>query len=288
MNRTVILVLVAMALLQPLKAGAVLFDFDNAQQYAPLPISLTVGGITAVLTATGQGYSIQAANTMGFAPQGFSGLCVYPSSVYLADLMVSYSVPLTDFSIMYAPEEYGCDSSARMRVTAYMDGAYVGTATTTAPNPGTWPTGVLSFSSSQPFNYVVIHYDAPPPTGGDWGPIFMADNMNVTPANIASVGGGSAAAPASDAGVAPNPFRSQTTIRFTVTRGGPAAVGVYDAQGRLVRTLLSAPAVEPGARSVVWDGRNDRGERVESGVYFSRVYADSRTTISRMVLLEAR
>jgi hypothetical protein len=35
-------------------------------------------------------------------------------------------------------------------------------------------------SSPQGFDTVVVHYDAPPPTGGDWGPIFMADYMVVT------------------------------------------------------------------------------------------------------------
>jgi hypothetical protein len=102
--------------------------------------------------------------------------------VYAADLLVSFSQTVTDFPIMYAPEEYGCDSSARMRVTAYMNGAYVGAATTTACPPGTWPTGTLSCAFAQGFNSVVVHYDAPPPTGGDWGPIFMADNMRFTPA----------------------------------------------------------------------------------------------------------
>jgi hypothetical protein len=51
--------------------------------------------------------------------------------------------------------------------------------TTTAPNPGTWPTGTLSFNTALTFDSVVIHYDS---SNGatDWGPIFMADNMNVT------------------------------------------------------------------------------------------------------------
>ncbi len=57
-----------------------------------------------------------------------------------ADLIVDFSTPLTDFSILYAPEEYACDSSATMRVTAYLNGALVGTATTNA-QAGTWPIG---------------------------------------------------------------------------------------------------------------------------------------------------
>jgi hypothetical protein len=39
----------------------------------------------------------------------------------------------------------------------------------------------LSITTTQAFNHVVVHYDAKPPTCQDWGPIFMADNMNVTP-----------------------------------------------------------------------------------------------------------
>jgi hypothetical protein len=116
---------------------------------------------------------------MGFTPVGFSGNCIYPNSIYAADLLMSFSVPLTDFSLLYAPQELACDSSATMRVTAYMDGRLVGLALTNA-QPGTWPSEILRFTSSQSFNSVVIHYDKAPVTGGDWGPIFMADNMRIT------------------------------------------------------------------------------------------------------------
>jgi hypothetical protein len=61
-----------------------------------------------------------------------------------------------------------------------MNGTYVGTSTATADPPGTWPTGTLTFSAPQGFSSVVVHYDSPPACG-DWGPIFMADNMYVTP-----------------------------------------------------------------------------------------------------------
>ena len=161
-------------------AQNVLFDFDNAAAHTPLPTDVTSGPLTAHLSGTGQSFSIQQADVLGFTPTGFSGNCIYPDSVFAADLLVGFSQPLTDFSIMYAPEEYACDSSARMKVTAYMNGISIGSNTTTADPPGTWPTGTLTFSSRRGFNNVVIHYDAPPPTGGDWGPVFMADNMRVT------------------------------------------------------------------------------------------------------------
>jgi hypothetical protein len=162
--------------------NTVWFDFENAPLYTSLPIDVTVGGITAHLSATGQGYSIQWANTMGFTPAGFSGRCIYPNSVFAADLLVDFSRKLTDFSIMFSPQELGCDDSATMRVSAYMNGTFVGTATAVAFPPGAWPTGTLSIHLAQSFNSVVVHYDSRPPTCQNWGPIFLADNMIVTTA----------------------------------------------------------------------------------------------------------
>jgi hypothetical protein len=161
-------------------AQTVLFDFDTAPLHSSLPVDVAVGGITAHLSATGQGFSIQPAGVLGFTPADFSGYCIYPNSIYSADLRVGFSQTLTNFSILYSPEEYGCDSSARMRATGYMNGVLTATNTMIADPPGTWPSATLSLSAVQGFNSVVVHYDAPPITGGDWGPVFMADNMNVT------------------------------------------------------------------------------------------------------------
>jgi hypothetical protein len=122
------LLLAASLLLATRASTQVLFDFDAAPIHTSLPVDQTVGGITAHLSATGQGFSIQPANTMGFTPAGFGGLCVYPSSVFAADLVIGFSVAVNDFSIMFAPQELGCDDSALMRVTAYMSGAWQGSA----------------------------------------------------------------------------------------------------------------------------------------------------------------
>jgi hypothetical protein len=165
------------------KAQNVLFDFDNAPLHSPLPIDLTVNGITAHFSGNPSyyNYSIQRADVLGFTPVGFAGYCIYPSTIDPCDLLISFSQALTFASILYAPEEYATDSSCRMRITAYLGATYVGTNTYTIPVPGTWPTGTLSITTTQPFDNVVIHYDAPPPTGGDYGPIFMADNLWITP-----------------------------------------------------------------------------------------------------------
>ncbi|MFQ5600819.1 MAG: PKD domain-containing protein [Candidatus Krumholzibacteriia bacterium] len=69
----------------------------------------------------------------------------------------------------------------------------------------------------------------------------------------------------------PNPFASQTTIRFAVpSPGSEVALRVYSVDGRLVRTLLSGH-VDPGVHTISWNGRNDAGLRVANGVYLSRL-----------------
>ncbi len=175
------LALAGIGLLGPLAAAQViLFDFDTAPLHASLPLDLSVGGVTAHFSATGQGFSIQSAGVLGFTPVGFSGYSIYPASVNAADLLVGFSKPISAFSVLYAPEEYATDSSCTMRVTTYMGSTFVGTSTHSIDPPGTWPTGTLAISSPTPFDNVVVHYDRAPVTGGDYGPIFMADNLQIT------------------------------------------------------------------------------------------------------------
>ena len=156
-----------------------LFNFDDAPVHTSLPVSVGADGITATLTATGQGFSIQPYGTVGLSPVGMSGLYIYPNSVYAADLVATFSVYVKSASIDYSPCQYGGDSSPRMRITAYNGAITVGTSTHTT-YAGTWPTGTLRISATQPFNRIVVHYDAAPPTGGNWGPIFIADNMTLS------------------------------------------------------------------------------------------------------------
>ena len=158
----------------------VLFDFDNAPLYTSLPITQVAGGITAHLAATGQGYSIQNANVLGFTPPGFAGHILYPNSIYLSDIRIRFDQIISDFSIMYSCQELGCDDAATMRMTAYLYGTFVGTNTKVAANPGTWPVDTLRGTFPQGFDSVVVHYASPPPTCQDYGTIYMADNMRVT------------------------------------------------------------------------------------------------------------
>ena len=277
-----------------LAPGAVLFDFDNAPLHTPLPIDLTVDGLSAHFSATGQSFSVQRADALGFTPAGFSGYCLYPSGVFAADLLVDFSAPLTTFSIMYCPQELGCDDSATMRVTAYLGGAYVGTETTTLATPGTWPTGILACGFPDGFDSVVVHYDSPPPTCQDWGPIFLADNMLVTVATSTSLDDANGSEHGGDEVmeltpiISPNPFGAEASVRFDLSQTGPVSVTVHDLQGRLVRTLALERPLSPGRQEISWDGRDEAGREVASGAYLCRVLTDGSEKSARMVLLRQR
>jgi PA domain len=87
------------------------------------------------------------------------------------------------------------------------------------------------------------------------------------------------------AGNYPNPFNPSTTIAFRIGADGPVNLSVFDAAGRLVRTLLDENLVA-NEYTATWNGRDDTGRGVGSGVYFARLVADGRMESRRMVLLK--
>ncbi len=83
----------------------------------------------------------------------------------------------------------------------------------------------------------------------------------------------------------PNPFRPATYFRLTVPEpGGDARIGIYDASGRLVRSL-SPGHVGVGVQIVTWNGSDASGRRLPAGIYHVRVSVDGRETSSRVVML---
>ena len=85
--------------------------------------------------------------------------------------------------------------------------------------------------------------------------------------------------------VAPNPFNPTTTITYTVDQPGLVSLMVYNTSGQLVRNLVSNAPTEPGARSVVWNGCDDSGRSVASGVYLVRMAMPGRMVSQRMTLV---
>jgi hypothetical protein len=82
----------------------------------------------------------------------------------------------------------------------------------------------------------------------------------------------------------PNPFNPATRIRFGVRETSAVTLAIYDVAGRLVRILVHK-SLGPGHYVEDWDGRDDHGRAVASGVYFYRLDAGARSVSRRMVLL---
>lgn len=78
-----------------------------------------------------------------------------------------------------------------------------------------------------------------------------------------------------------NPFRSGTELSFALAQAGPVHVAIYDLRGRLVRELLDAPR-PAGVHRLPWDGTDDRGAGVASGVYLLQLSTDAATQTVRI------
>jgi len=84
----------------------------------------------------------------------------------------------------------------------------------------------------------------------------------------------------------PNPFNPTTTIEYAIPAGKSEHVrlNVYDLRGALVKTLVDEIS-SPGIHSVVWDGTDDNGNKVSSGVYIYRLQSAKLTKARKMLLL---
>jgi flagellar hook assembly protein FlgD len=84
----------------------------------------------------------------------------------------------------------------------------------------------------------------------------------------------------------PNPFNPTTTIEYSIAETGFVSLKVYDVAGQLVRTIVDEVQSPGQVRPVRWNGLNDRGHSVSSGVYFYKLTAADFTKTRKMVLLK--
>jgi FlgD Ig-like domain len=82
---------------------------------------------------------------------------------------------------------------------------------------------------------------------------------------------------------APNPFRGATEVRFDLPHAGPLRLQVFDAAGRLRRTLYDGHGTS-GKHAFEWDGRDAARRELASGVYFLRLEAGSARAAARVVI----
>ncbi len=83
----------------------------------------------------------------------------------------------------------------------------------------------------------------------------------------------------------PNPSAGPRTIQFDVPdHVGPVHLALYNVRGQRVRTLVNGP-VERGRRESVWDGTNDAGAAVSTGVYLVRLELDGRALTEKVLII---
>jgi len=111
--------------------------------------------------------------------------------------------------------------------------------------------------------------------------VYRHEGIACAPASVAA----SAPAQISLIPMTPNPFSESTRLEFNLTRShSDTNVGVYDAHGRLVRTLVQG-ILSAGPHAVVWDGRDHAGKTMPSGQYFYELQLTGKVLASGKVLL---
>lgn len=83
----------------------------------------------------------------------------------------------------------------------------------------------------------------------------------------------------------PNPFNPTTVIPFELAKRVHTSLRVYNLRGQVVRTLLDG-VLDARTHEVTWDGRNDNGDAVSSGVYFYKIVAGSFQDVRKLTLLK--
>lgn len=83
----------------------------------------------------------------------------------------------------------------------------------------------------------------------------------------------------------PNPFNPQTTISFNLDKASRARLRIYNTKGQLVKDLL-ATDLAAGRHQVVWNGKDERGHNVSTGIYFYKLEAAGQTQMRKMLLLK--
>jgi hypothetical protein len=84
----------------------------------------------------------------------------------------------------------------------------------------------------------------------------------------------------------PNPFNPSTTINFDLPKQSAVTLEIYDVLGQKVSTLVSGETMDPGYYHITWNGTNQSGSTVSTGIYFYRIVADKFTSLKKMMFLK--
>jgi flagellar hook assembly protein FlgD len=83
----------------------------------------------------------------------------------------------------------------------------------------------------------------------------------------------------------PNPFNLRTTLQYGLPDRAEVVLVIYDILGKQIRTLFHG-VEEAGVKSVIWDGTDDLGRPVHTGVYLYKIHAGDFTQSHKLLLLK--
>lgn len=83
----------------------------------------------------------------------------------------------------------------------------------------------------------------------------------------------------------PNPFNPSTVIEYNTVKAGSSSLQIYNVKGQLVKTLWDGWQTE-GSHKIKWDGNNENGEAVSSGIYFARLQTAEHQVMKKLMLLK--
>jgi flagellar hook assembly protein FlgD len=83
----------------------------------------------------------------------------------------------------------------------------------------------------------------------------------------------------------PNPFNPETTISFNNPKQGMVNLSIYNLKGQLVKILLDEET-SAGTHSLIWNGKDERGMSVASGIYFTKIKTDNDIHLKKMLLMK--
>jgi len=145
----------------------------------------------------------------------------------------------------------------------------------------------LNPDGTMKWEYAVEHTITSSPALANDKLLFGAGNKLYALKNVVAISDRIAYKPALSLKVSPNPFSAGTRICFTINTPGPVNLSIYDVFGRLIR-VLTAENKESGQFQAYWNGTDNNGKHLGSGVYLCKLKTNSKETAKPITLLSIR
>ncbi len=140
-------------------------------------------------------------------------------------------------------------------------------------------------TSPYPLDYVIDQAGRVAYANTEYDPEAMVAVIDGLLAHPATVGETPVAGKLLRVSARPNPFNPRTVITFSLPKAGSVNLDIHDARGRLVRRLVAGRSYRAGENAVLWDGTNDAGRILPSGLYLMRVRSGQTSVTGKLTLV---